>query len=132
MSNESEISVEPTILEREFDAPIQLVFDAWTKVEHLANWQFPQQGFTCDYVSDDIKPGGSTLHKMTTPNGNEMWLLTKYEEINPPQSLSFRQYMSNESGEIMPMPIPNWPKEMLTTIKLEEIEGKTGLQYFGF
>ncbi|TQV89428.1 SRPBCC family protein [Aliikangiella coralliicola] len=128
MSNE--VKVQPSILTREYDAPRQLVFDAWTQVEHLKNWQKPQQGFTCEYVVDDIRPGGSTLHKMTAPNGFEMWLLTKFEEINPPESIVFRQYMSNEAGEILPNPqMPNWPKEMRATIKLEEANGKTQLQF---
>jgi len=66
---------------------------------------------------------------MTAPNGFEMWLFTKYEEISPPDSLVFRQYNSNEAGDILPNPqMPNWPKELRTTIKLEESEGKTKLQ----
>lgn len=129
MSDETEIAVEPTILTREYNAPRQLVFDAWTKPEHLKNWQFPFQGFTCEFIHADIKSGGSSLHKMTAPNGFEMWLLTKYEEITPPESLVFRQYHSNENGDILPNPqMPNWPRELRTTIKLEEAGDKTRLQ----
>ena len=129
MSNDNKITVEPSILTREFNAPRHLVFDAWTQVKHLKNWMFPQKGFTCEYVVADIKPGGSSLHKMIAPNGREMWLLTKYEELNPPESLVFRQYMSNEAGDILPnTQMPNWPKEMRATIMLEEVEGKTKLQ----
>src|SRR5438034_1369863 len=121
--------VEPTILTRDYEAPRQLVFDAWTKVEHLKNWMFPFKGFQCEYVSADIRPGGASLQKMIAPNGFEMWLLTKYEEINPPGSLVFRQYNSNEAGDILPNPqMPNWPKEMRTTVELEEIRGKTRLR----
>jgi len=89
----------------------------------------PQKGFTCKYVSAEIKPGGSSLHKMIAPNGHEIWLLTKYEEVYSPEALVFRQYNSNESGDILPNPqMPNWPKELRTTIKLEEVDGKTKLQ----
>ena len=129
MSNDDEIKVEPTILTREYDASRQLVFDAWTNVDHLKNWQFPQQGFTCNYVTADIRAGGSTLHKMTAPNGFEMWLLTKYEEIEPPKRVVFRQYVSNEAGDILPNPqMPDWPKELRTTILLEDLGDKTKLQ----
>ncbi len=129
MSSDNEISVVPSILIREFHAPRQLVFDAWTQVEHLKNWMFPQKGFTCEYLSAEIKPGGSSLHKMIAPNGHEIWLLTKYEEVYSPEALVFRQYNSNESGDILPNPqMPNWPKELRTTIKLEEVDGKTKLQ----
>lgn len=129
MKNNKGLSVEPTILTKEYNAPRQVVFDAWIMPEHLQNWQFPFKGFTCEFISADIRPGGSSLHKMTSPNGFEMFLLTKYEEINPPASLVFRQYNSNAAGDILPNPqVPNWPKEMRTTIRLEEINGKTKLE----
>ncbi len=130
MSNDSDYEAEPSILTREFNAPRQLVFDAWTQVNHLKNWMFPMQGFSCEYVSADITAGGSSLHKMITPTGNEMWLLTKYEEVSSPSRLVFRQYMSNESGDILPnAQMPNWPKEIRATITLEESDGKTQLRF---
>lgn len=129
MSSDGKINVEPTILTREYEAPSQLVFDAWTDPEHLKHWNFPFKGFICDYINADIRPGGSSLHKMTAPNGFEMWLLTKYEEVTPPEKLVFRQYMSNEKGEVLPNPqMPNWPTEMQTTILLKDSGGKTSLQ----
>ena len=123
-------NVEPTVLTREYDAPMQLVFEAWTQADHLKNWQVPQKGVTCEYVSADIRSGGSALHKMTMPNGYEMWLLTKYEEVTPPDTIVFRQYMSNEAGDILPNPqMPNWPKEMRATVKLEDLGGRTKMQF---
>ena len=129
MSSDNAVTVEPTVLKREYDAPMQLVYDAWTQPEHLQKWQVPMPGIKFEFAHADIKEGGTTLHKMTMPNGFEMWLLTTYEELNPPTSLVFRQYMSNEAGEKLPNPQnPNWPKELRTTIKLEEVDGKTKLQ----
>ena len=128
-SSNNEILVEPTILTREFDAPRQLVFEAWTQPEHLKNWMFPEKGFTCEYISADIRPGGSAHHKMIAPNGHEMWQLTKYEEVNEPEGLVFTQYFSNEAGDILPNPMmANWPKELRTSIILEEVNGKTRLK----
>jgi uncharacterized protein YndB with AHSA1/START domain len=121
--------VEPTVLKREYRAPRQLVFEAWTKPEHIQDWQFPFPGFKCEFARADIRPGGETLHKMAAPNGFEMWLLTRYEEINPYERLVFRQYNSNENGDILPNPqMPGWPKEMRTTILLEETGDTTKLQ----
>ncbi len=89
---------------------------------HLTNWMFPMSGCKCDYVSANIVDGGNSLHKITMPNGNEMWLLTKYEEVVSPKRLIFLQYFSNERGDALPMPhIPNWPKDMLATLHFEEI-----------
>jgi len=69
----SEMSkVAQSILTRVYEAPKQFVFNAWTKVEHLQKWMFPQKGFTCDYVTADIRPGGTSLHKMTTVTGHQV------------------------------------------------------------
>lgn len=127
MSNNS---VTPSKIVREFNAPRQLVFDAWTKVEHLNNWMFPMQGCSCEFVKADIKTGGSSLHKVTMPNGHEMWLFTQYEEVTFPEKLVFLQYFSNDNGDIVPMQhILNWPKDMLATLSFEEIEGKTTITF---
>lgn len=127
----SEKTVEPSVITREFNAPRQLVFDAWTKVEHLNNWMFPMAGCTCEFVDANISKAGTSLHKITMPNGHQMWLLTKYEEVQSPDKLVFLQYMSNEQGDILPNPqMPNWPKDMLATLHFEEIaENKTKITF---
>ena len=126
----SSIKVEPSILSREFNAPRQLVFDAWTQVEHLTQWMFPMQGCKCEYVSADIKTGGSSLHKVIMPNGHEMFLLTKFEEVSSPDKIVFLQYMSNAEGEIVPSNhMPNWPKDMRATVLLEGDGDKTQLTF---
>jgi len=118
----SDGTVIPSEIVCEFNAPRQLVFDAWTQVKHLNNWMFPMPGCKCDFVSANIEAGGDSLHKLTMPDGNHMWLLTKYEEVFSPERLVFLQYFSNEKGEILPMPhIPNWPKHMLATLRFEEL-----------
>ena len=123
------INVEPTIITREYDAPMALVFEAWTQVERLQQWMYPMPGVTCEYVLADIVEGGKSLHKMVFPNGNSMYLLTEYEEISPNHTLIFLQWPSNEAGEKLGNPqMPDWPKDMRTTIKLEDQDGKTLLQ----
>jgi uncharacterized protein YndB with AHSA1/START domain len=123
--------IEPSVIEREYNAPKQLVFDAWTKPEHLNNWMFPMQGCTCEFVSADITDGGTSHHKITMPNGHEMWLFTKYEEVRSPDKLVFLQYMSNENGDILSDPqMPGWPKDMVATLHFEEIKkNKTKLTF---
>ena len=117
-------TVVPSEIVREFSAPRQLVFEAWTQVKHLNNWMFPMSGCTCEYVSANIADGGESLHKLTMPNGNQMWLLTKYEEVKSPERLVFLQYFSNENGDQLAMPhMPDWPKHMLATLHFEEIAG---------
>ncbi|WNO10795.1 SRPBCC domain-containing protein [Teredinibacter sp. KSP-S5-2] len=122
MTTNNNKNVEPTILTRDYQAPIQLVYEAWTQVEHLAKWMMPQAGFECEYTRSDIRAGGSTLHKMTSPDGHQMWLLTEYEALTPPTCIVFRQYMSNQLGDKLSNPqMPGWPKELRTTVELTEI-----------
>lgn len=124
--SDNETKVQALVLTREYDAPKELVFECWTRSEHLCHWQFPMPGFTCEFTRDDIRAGGASLHKMTMPNGNSIWLLTEYDEISPPDKLVFRQYDADESGEKQGRsPMPNWPRELVATVLLEESEGKT-------
>jgi len=125
-------AVEPSVIVREFNAPRELVFDAWTKVEHLNNWMFPMAGCQCQFVSADIKDGGTSLHKIIMPNGHEMWLFTVYEEVSAPEKLVFLQYFSNENGEILPHPaMPDWPKDMLATLHFESLpENQTKISFY--
>lgn len=125
----TDISVEPSILTRDFNAPMTLVYEAWTQEDHLCQWQTPNVNVVCAYKSADIRTGGSALHKMLMPNGNEMWLLTKYQKLNPHDTIVFTQYNSNENGDILPPPMPNWPKEIQATIKLSETNGVTHMQF---
>ncbi|VAW55406.1 hypothetical protein MNBD_GAMMA05-2451 [hydrothermal vent metagenome] len=57
----SEINVELSILTRDFDAPMQLVYEAWTQENHLYKWQAPNAEIVCEYKSADIRVDGSTL-----------------------------------------------------------------------
>lgn len=121
--------VESAVISRDFDAPMQLVYEAWTEAKHLCQWQAPNANVKCEYKSANISEGGSALHKMIMPNGHEMWLLTKYFELDPYTTIVFRQYQSNESGDIMPPPMPNWPPEIEATIKLSESDGVTHMEF---
>lgn len=125
----TEINVKPSILSRDFDAPMQLVYEAWTEEQHLCQWQVPNADIVCEYSVADIRDGGSSLHKMLMPGGREMWLLTEYHELVPYHTIVFTQYMSNEQGEILPPPMPNWPKEIRATINLSETDGVTHMEF---
>jgi hypothetical protein len=55
---------------REFDAPRDLVFDAWTDPKHLAQWWGPN-GFTTTTMSFDLRPGGVWRFVMHGPDGRD-------------------------------------------------------------
>ncbi len=46
------------VIERVFDAPLALVFETWTKAEHVAHWWDPS-GTPLAVCEIDLRPGGA-------------------------------------------------------------------------
>jgi uncharacterized protein YndB with AHSA1/START domain len=76
------------VLTREFDAPRELVFKAWSAPEHLANW-FGPTDFTLPFCQIDFRVGGNYRLCMRSPDGKEYWVHGVYREILEPERLSF-------------------------------------------
>lgn len=74
------------VFTRMFDAPRQLVWDAFTKKEHLLNW-FGPHGFTNKNCSVDMQIGGRMEITMVSPDGGEYPCLLIFEEIVPIEKL---------------------------------------------
>jgi uncharacterized protein YndB with AHSA1/START domain len=68
---------------REFDAPLELVFDVLTKPEHVRNWFAP---FTDEVTecSIDLRVGGTYHIVVVTPDGTECSFRGTYSEVEPP------------------------------------------------
>jgi uncharacterized protein YndB with AHSA1/START domain len=71
------------VLTREFDAPIQLVFDVLTKPEHVRKWfaPFEEDVTVC---SIDLRVGGNYHIVMVTKDGTECSFRGTYLEVEPP------------------------------------------------
>ena len=63
-----------------FDAPVQTVWDAWTKTEHILKWWAPP-GVDITVISHDFKVGGKWKYTMPLPNGKEFISEGTYKEI---------------------------------------------------
>lgn len=74
---------------REFDAPLDLVWDAFTKPELLDQWTAP-----APYVSKtkymNFEVGGKRFYAMVGPDGKEGWALQQYTSISP--KTNFKMY----------------------------------------
>ena len=57
-------------IERTFDAPVALVWEAWTQPEHIAQWWAPK-GMKLNIVEHDFRVGGAWKFTMEMPNGGE-------------------------------------------------------------
>ncbi|AXT54962.1 activator of HSP90 ATPase [Aquimarina sp. AD1] len=67
-------------LSRTFNAPIELVWQAWTQPEHIAQWWGPK-GMKTKVISHDFSVGGTWKYSMLMPDSNEFISEGVYTEI---------------------------------------------------
>lgn len=65
---------------RVYDAPVKMVWDAWTNPQQAAKWWGPR-GFTITTHSKDLKPGGHWKYTMHGPDGVDYPNHTVYHEV---------------------------------------------------
>jgi uncharacterized protein YndB with AHSA1/START domain len=115
------------VITRQFDAPRDVVFRAWTESERLMQWWGPK-GFTVTRAKLDLRPGGTFHYSMRAPDGSEMWGRWVLREISAPERIVFVNSFSDPDGGLAPVPdAPEWPIEFLTTVTFTEFEGRTSV-----
>lgn len=85
---------------RLYDAPVALVWDAWTDTAKVAQWWGPR-GFTITTASKDLRPGGSWVYTMHGPDGTDWPNFTRYHEVVPQQRLVYDHGARAEDGAPM-------------------------------
>lgn len=80
MSKTDELEKRTLTLTRTFNAPIQLVWEAWTQSEHIAQWWGPK-GMETKVIAHDFRIGGAWKYAMTMPDGNEFIADGIYSDI---------------------------------------------------
>jgi uncharacterized protein YndB with AHSA1/START domain len=118
-------TIAPFRIERLLDASRERVWRAWTEVEHLVHWWGPK-GFTVSHCTVDLRPGGMMHYCLRMPEGGEMWGRFVYREIVKPERLVWVNSFSDAQGGITRHPMsPDWPREMLTTVRFADEQGRT-------
>jgi uncharacterized protein YndB with AHSA1/START domain len=113
------------VITRTVDAPRDLVWKAWTEADRLKQW-FGPKGFTMPTCNLDLRPGGTFLYCLRTPEGQEMWGKWIFREIVKPERITLIQHFSDKNGGITRHPFaPDWPRETLSTMTLTESAGRT-------
>ena len=95
------------------EVPRRLVFEAWTKPEHVPHWMLGPGGWTMPVCEIDLRPGGAWHFVWRRSDGTEMAMRGVYREIVPPERL-----VSTESWG------GDWP-ETVNTLILSEDYGQT-------
>lgn len=65
---------------RVYDAPVKLVWEAWTDLKHVVKWWGPR-GFTLTTKSKELRPGGKWIYTMHGPDGTDYPNITTYHEV---------------------------------------------------
>jgi uncharacterized protein YndB with AHSA1/START domain len=113
------------VISREFDAPRERVWTAWTERDQLMQW-FGPKGFTMSHAALDFRPGGVFHYGLRAPDGTAVWGKFTYREIVPPRRLVWVNAFSDEKGGLGRHPFaPEWPQQMLTTVTFDERDGRT-------
>ena len=86
------------VLTRMLNAPIELVFEAWSDPKHLARWWGPKD-FTLPHCEQDFRVGGAYRFCMRAPDGSDHWVRGEYTHINAPSRLIFT-WLREDNGDI--------------------------------
>lgn len=80
MNNLDQLKNRTLTIERTFHAPLALVWEAWTKPEHIAHWWGPK-GMKINIIEHDFSVGGKWKYTMPMPDGKEFITEGEYSEI---------------------------------------------------
>lgn len=110
---------EQFVINRSFDAPLDVMFEMWTNPKHFSQWLAPT-GFTMQFIKADIRPGGKSFYLMSGGNV-KMYGRVEYLQIDKPDRIVYTQQFCDEHENISRHPMaPTWPETMLTTVRLSE------------
>lgn len=103
------------VVQRDFAAPLELVFEVLTKPEHVSK-TFAPFGEEVTVCSIDLRVGGSYHYVMVTDDGTECSFRGNFLEVEPP------------TRTVETWLFEGWPEaEAVETVDLQEIEGGTRL-----
>jgi uncharacterized protein YndB with AHSA1/START domain len=117
-------NIKELTLEKELDAPRELVWKAWTDPELLAKWWGPR-GVTNPECEVDLRPGGTIRVVMLAGEelgemAGQRWPMQgTFKEIKAPEKLVFLNQAVDEDGKVL--------IDGITTVTFEEKDGKTKL-----
>jgi uncharacterized protein YndB with AHSA1/START domain len=102
------------VVVKAFDAPLELVWKAWTQSEILDQWWAPKP-YRAETKIMDFREGGFWLYAMTGPKGDTSWCKENFKMINLQESITHFVFFCDEGGvENKEFPVMHWHKEFST------------------
>ena len=100
-------STSTVFVDKEFDAELSLVWDAFTKQEILDQWWAPKPLISkTKYM--DFRAGGRRFYAMVSPDGAEIgWQIFEYTSITPKSNFKCLSFFTDKD-ETPHLPAANW------------------------
>ena len=103
-----DLAAKKIFVTREFDAPVDQVWRAWTESKLLDEWWAPKP-WKARTKSMDFRNGGSWLYVMEGPDGEKHWSRADYSTVVPEKSYEGTDYFCDENGiKNTALPTMNW------------------------
>jgi uncharacterized protein YndB with AHSA1/START domain len=83
-----DLTARSIVMARQFEAPRELVYEAWTRPDHVAAWWGPN-GFTNTVTEMNVRPGGVWRVVMHGPDGVDYPNKIEYLEVDPAARLVY-------------------------------------------
>jgi uncharacterized protein YndB with AHSA1/START domain len=111
-------------LSRTVNAPLELVWNAWSDSALIKQWWGPE-GFTAPVTEMDFREAGVSLVCMRAPEGFEIYNTWTYKKIRPMHSIEFVQhFVDKERNKLKPADIglpPGIPFEVPHVIGFKDL-----------
>jgi uncharacterized protein YndB with AHSA1/START domain len=124
-------SGEAVVIERTFDAPVDLIWRMWTDPEHFKAWYGPD-GATIPVAEMDVRVGGTRLvcMEIQSPDGPmQMWFSGEYRDVIENKRFIYTESMADENGNLVSPSDMGMPEgHPITTeirVELEDVGGRT-------
>jgi uncharacterized protein YndB with AHSA1/START domain len=117
------------VVTRQFDAPVERVWQAWTDPEQVMRWWGPY-GFMSPLARMDVREGGASLVCMRSPEGQDFYNTWTYRHIVPMQRLEFVMDLADQSGNKALDPVqmglpPDFPRDVRHVVAFQATADNT-------
>ena len=108
---------------RVFNAPRQLVWNAWTSPAILVHW-FGCAAFNTTHAEADVRLGGMWRVVMVAPTGEEFPAYGTYLEVREPELLRLSHHWEKRVADVNP-----GRHSTEVTVEFHEVEGGTRMEF---
>jgi uncharacterized protein YndB with AHSA1/START domain len=96
-SSSTDLADREIVISRVFEAPRELVWEAWTNPEHVARWWGPR-GFTATIKKMEVRVGGVWEQTLHGPDGANYPNKSVFKEVVKPERIVYSHGGGRENG----------------------------------